>query len=277
MPRPKIELNKHLYDTLKSYCTAASQQSLHLYVRTLERIYKELGFDNYDVSHIKDHAIVLSHFDERDITANTYINQLGSIIKYLLASGAENDIVDIYMNKIKEIRNKEDIITNKQVNNLITKEELISYIKLIKADLPSKIKDIDDLLEYQKYLCCSLHSCFSLSNDLADTKIYTIRQFKKISPKPDNYLLIYAKDNTVVFKIKKKGIFSQVYNTDLAWNIVKYFRAYRKIIDKDNHWFMIDANKDKLSRNDYTRFLNKTFENTGKNIGSHILQQIFML
>jgi hypothetical protein len=82
------------------------------------------------------------------------------------------------------------------------------------------------------------------------------------------------------YKTKKVNgdIDFEVEDKELVKLFNKYYvaiKAYFKDADF-NHWLLFDINKNKVSRNDYTRLLNKTFELSGKRISSSLIRKIVL-
>jgi hypothetical protein len=130
------------------------------------------------------------------------------------------------------------------------------------------LHSFDDVKSYQAYICIGLHKDFKLKNDLADTKIYKTNEYKRLEEKPDNVIIINAHNHTASLTVKSKGIENEKIDGKIGWCITKYYKY------TNSHSFLFDKNDYELTRNDYTRFINKIFEKTGRKISTTLLNRI---
>ena len=294
MPRPSKTTHEHLLKVIRDYNPSATESTIKTYCSNVEKIFKDLGAGDgdYDLALLKDSNKVFEALDSKDFTKNTYKNKLSSIITFLLASGVDKKIIDKYSDKVDALSAKIDRDkakmewTEKEKENKMSIEELREYLGTLKSKLPSKIETFADIYKYQLYLCGAFQLEFPVRNELADIQIYNTGEYSKITKSESiNYFVINVKNNTMKvilnnYKTKKVNgdIDFEVNDKDLVKLFNKYYiaiKAYFK--DNDfNHWLLFDINKNKVSRNDYTRLLNKTFELSGKKISSSLIRKIVL-
>jgi hypothetical protein len=294
MPRHGKDAHEHLLKVIRDYNPNATDSTIKTYCANVEKIYKDLGAGDgdYDLALLKDTDKVFETLDTKDFTKNTYKNKLSSIITFLLASGVDKKIVNKYSDKVDSLSAKIDRDkakmewTEKEKDNKMSIEELKEYLESLKDKLPTKIETFSDIYKYQLYLCGRFQLEFPVRNELADIKIYNTGEYSKIAKSESvNYFVINVKTNTMKvylnnYKTKKVNgdIDFEVDDKELVKLFNKYYMAiktYFKDADFD-HWLLFDSNKVKLSRNDYTRLLNKTFELSGKKISSSLIRKIVL-
>jgi hypothetical protein len=299
MPKQSKKLHEHILKVIKDYNPNASPMTIKIYCLNIEKIFKDLGGEenNFDVDILKDHKKVFDMLDNQEISMNTYKNKVSSIISYLLASGVDvkhinpySDKVDILNSKIDRVKAKMEW-TDKEKDNLLSMDELKEYLNLLKEKLTWRpITSYSDLLSFQKYLTAEFHLLFPLRNDLSDAKIYDNEEYNKLDKdKSINYLVINKKDKSIKVYInnykteKANGVIEfeikdDKDNKDLINNFIKYYDALPKIFKegKFEHWFLFHKSGKKLTRNDFTKFLNNIFDSTGKKISSSLIRKIVL-
>ena len=125
----------------------------------------------------------------------------------------------------------------------------------------------EDKVKFQQYICVALHQRFKISNELCDTEIYKINEFKKLDKIPTNYILINAHNRTALLHMKERKI-NEKLDGKIAWYIIRLYEC-------GNKYLVYDVNGNKINHCRYTKFLNKTFAMTGKTIGSRLLNKLF--
>lgn len=295
MPKKtKYEPHEHLFKVIREYNPSATDSSVKLYAQNIEKIYKDLGepVGSFDLSVLKDYENVIETFDKKEYTKNTYKNKLSSIITFLLASGVDKKIIGKYSDKVDALSSKIDREkhkmewTDKEKDNILTMDQLKEYLEDMKDKLPDKIKTFKDIHVYQLYLCGAFHLEYPLRNELADTQIYYTNEYNKIKHDDEvNYFVINNKKNTMEcilnnYKTKKiNGVIDfTVDDHELVKLFTKYYEACKKYYEdvEFNHWLLYDSKGKKLSRNDYTRFLNRVFSDTGNTIGASLIRKIVL-
>jgi hypothetical protein len=230
--------------------------------------------------------------DEQEITKNTYKNKVSSIITYLLASGVDVKYINPYSDKVDILNSKIDREkakmewTDKEKDNILSYDELKEYLNILKSKLPKTISTYGDIKDFQKYLCGEFHLSYPLRNDLSDAKIYNSDEYSKLDKDKDiNYIVINLKDKSMKvyinnYKTKKVNgdiVFDVKDNKELINYFIKYYDAIKIMFkDKFEHWFLFNKKGEKLTRNDYTKFLNSLFDTTGKKISSSLIRKIVL-
>lgn len=276
------------------------EKSLKAYMIALKRIYREVTddtdyssnlFNNVGFLKKKYFKKVLSFLETLKLP--TRKNYMAAV---LVALTAKNDNDDQALKElIIEYRNNLDLIAN-EYNDLIASKHKSSKLqsnwtsmnelKKIVARHKRSIKEKglvtktdfnnSDLELYQKYLAGSLYTLLPpVRNDYADMKIITFKEYNKLENKKSNYLVIAG-------KTKKFFSFGAYKTSDVyGVKIVQIPSILNKIINKwlehnKTGFFLINKQKKALSDNGLTKLLNKTFEDTNKNIGSTIIRHIYL-
>lgn len=295
MPKKtKYEPHEHLFKVIREYNPSATDSSIKLYAQNIEKIYKDLGepAGSFDLAVLKDYDNVISEFDKKDYTKNTYKNKISSIVTFLLASGVDKKIVSKYSDKVDMLSSKIDREkakmnwTDKEKENILTMDELKEYLDNMKDKLPKNIETFKDIHAYQLYLCGAFHLEFPLRNEISDTQIYYTDEYNKIKHDDEiNYFVIDKKKNTMKcilnnYKTKKtNGVIDfTVDDRELVKLFIKYYQASKLFFENVDyhHWLLYDSKGKKLSRNDYTRFLNRVFDGTGNTISSSLIRKIVL-
>jgi len=236
---------------------------------------------------------VLKHLDEMKGTDNTKKNKLSSIITYLLASKVDKEIVDKYSNKIASYSDSIEKVKNemkwseKEEKNVLSVNDIETYVNLLKSKLPTEPKTYKDFLEWMHYLVSAFHINFPLRNDLGNAEIYSTSEFKKIEPNKDtNYLIINSKDLTIkviLNKYKTKKVYGeidfQITDKELVADFIKYYKLVKPYVLAYNngeydHSLFFDKDFKKFSSNEFSRFFEKAFNGTGKHITTTMIRKI---
>lgn len=295
MPKKtKYEPHEYLFKLIREYNPSASDSSIKMYVQNIEKIYKDIGepAGSFDLAILKDYDKIINEFDKKEYSKNTYKNKLSSIITFLLASGVDKKIVSKYSDKADALASKIDREkakmewTEKEKENILSMDELNDYLESMKEKLPKKIETFKDIHSYQLYLCGAFHLEFPLRNEISDTQIYYTDEYNKIKHNDDiNYFVIDKKKNTMKcilnnYKTKKtNGVIEFIVDdNELVKLFIKYYQASQKYFEdvEYHHWLLYDNKGKKLSRNDYTRFLNRVFDGTGNTIGASLIRKIVL-
>ena len=292
MGRKIKEPNKKIYNLLRSYNTSAEDITIKTYCCNLEKIFRDLGDEDFNIETLKDTEKVFEVLDKLDFTENTYKNKLSSIITYLLANGVDKSIIDIYAKKVEKFKDKineeKDKMqwTEKEAKNKMTLAEIKEYIKEKYDQLPFRIEKYVDIYKYQQYLSAAFQIEYPLRNELCDMKIYYYTEYEKINKDKDiNYMVISPRTmnmKIILNKYKTKKTYGEkefdVENKELIALFLKYYKALKVFFeDKEfNHWLLFKPDYQKLTRNDYTKFLQRVFENTNKTISTSLIRKIVL-
>ena len=279
---------------IKEYNPHIADSSIRIYALNITKLFKELGGEgDVNVSLFKKTDEVFKHIDAMKGSDNTKKNKLSSIITYLLASKVSKDIIDKYSNKTASIVDSLEKVKSemkwsvKEEKNVLSVNDIETYVSLLKSKLPDEPKTYKDFLEWMHYLVSAFHINFPLRNDLGNAEIYTTSEFKKIEPNKDtNYLIINLKDLTIKvilnkYKTKKTyGIIDfQITDKELVGDFVKYYKLVKPYMiaynnGDYNHSLFFDRDFKKFTSNEFSRFFQGALHGTGKDISTTMLRKI---
>jgi len=284
----------NLKKTIRDYNPNIADSSIRIYALNIAKLYKELGGEgDVNVSLFKKTDEVLKHLDEMKASDNTKKNKLSSIITYLLASKVDKDIVNKYSNKIASFTDNIEKVksemkwSSKEEKNILSVNDIETYVSLLKSKLPAEPKTYKDFLEWMHYLVSAFHINFPLRNDLGNAEIYSTSEFKKIEPNKDtNYLIINSKDLTIkviLNKYKTKKTYGEIdfmiTDKELVADFIKYYKLVKPYVLAYNngeydHSLFFDKDFKKFSSNEFSRFFEKAFNGTGKHITTTMIRKI---
>ena len=275
-----------LYNKIKNQ--DITESSAKIYTSNLIKISKDFNI-KLDENSFQDLEII-DKIKLSDQSENTKKNKINSIIIYLKAFGAPqnindryNDEADKYTTKINR-KNKKLEKTEKENKNWVTIDEIKNKI----SDLKKKIKDdiiinYDYIKNYMKYILLNIHIFAPMRNDLSDAVFIDYKTFKKNDiDKTKNYIIITPKNGCIIlynFKtFKSKGIQKiDIDDDDLLKELNKYksvINKYKKDNNIINDWFIFDKKGDKITRNEYTKLFNEIFDN--KKISTTMIRKIIV-
>ena len=224
-------------------------------------------------------------------------NYIAAILVALSSEKSPNDkLIEKYRNHLdilaveynKKIKSHEK--SEKLEKNWVTMKELEDIVKRYKREIKERNLDKKDTFKqsndlrsnkkdldlYQKYLVGSLYTILPpLRNDYANMKVITFKEYENIEDKKNNYLVIVSKS--------KKFFSFGAYKTSEVYGI-KTLDIPRNLNNIINKWlernktgfFLINTKNEPLSENGLTKFLYKTFEDTGKKISSTIIRHVYL-
>lgn len=293
MGRKSNNDSEEILTILQNYNKSASPSSIRIYALNIKKIFKDMGKpDSTNAILFKDAQTIFELLDKQNLTKNTYKNKLSSIVSFLLASGMDKKIVNIYTDKIDALSSKIDreaskmAWNDKESDNLLDIKQLNLYVDNLLVKLPKQLETYKDLNQYMSYLCAKFHTEFAPRNELSDMKIYYNNEYSKIDKDETiNYMIITPKPQSIKiiynnFKTKKSfgDIEFDIEDKEFITMIQKYYKAiiqyYEDKEEPFEHWLLFKKDMKKMSRNEYTKFLIRTFEGTGKNISSSMIRKI---
>jgi len=191
------------------------------------------------------------------------------------------DFCDIITGKLAKQQATMDK-TDKESENWLTKQQLLDYLEKLKGDLPKVPHSYGDLHRWMKYITLLFHINYPLRNELADSVITTSPSSNDAEK---NYFIVNPKKKTVKaiiqnYKTKKSynAIELNLIPT-VANEFIKYYKfldTYKKAEGIDNEWLLISKDGNKLTRNDFTRFVQSIFSFTDKNISTTMIRKIIV-
>jgi hypothetical protein len=285
MPRTLKIMDKELFDALREYKPELTDSSLRIYCLNLMHLAsyydKPLSPDLF-----KDADAVRADLEELKYSTATLKNKLSSIIVYLRMKNKPDELIKKYVDMFESLStkmSKEHATmnkTDKENNNWMTKDELIKYSNILKKELPKKPTTKSEMSKWMRYITLLIHINYPLRNELADTEITT-----KINNNDPNINYIQVKKDNVSALI-------QAYKTkktykDIKFNFIKevadeirtYYKhliTFKKTNNINNDWFLMAKNNEKMTRNDFTHFMQSIFEPLGKNISTTMIRKIIV-
>jgi hypothetical protein len=252
------------------------------------KIYEELGHKDYSPSVFKNYNNIIEGLEKNYPNKNTLKNRLASIVIWLKANGYDDKIISKYSDKIEMLSYKIDRDKSKmqwddkEEDKLLSIKELHLYIDKLEEDLPNDINNYNDARTYMEYIAGNFHSLYAPRNELSDMKIVSNNEYNDDEKNSsENYMIVDIQKNKVKvvynrFKTEKTygSISFDIDNKDLIKHIIKYYNSIKDGKFNNDKWFIFKKNGSKLTRNEYTKFLQQTFKNTGKNLSSSMLRKI---
>lgn len=284
-------------DEIKKLNPRLSDTSLKAYGSSLRQIQKIMGGEmtKGDFENPKD---IFELLKTQKYTNNTYKNKLAAIIAFLKAKGAPSELLLQYNDKIKTLKasidavNSEMKLSEKDDKNWMNYDELLRVSNNKIKNLPKTINNIDELMEWEKAIVLAFHSHYPLRNELADAKLVVVPKSKTIDSyevckktecADDNYIILNPSSKwgyVIIRRYKTQKTYGDIkFAMDknllpLFFKYAKLLMAYKKAMDITHDWLLMNKNYEKLSRNDYTRFVNEIFKDSHKRIGSTLIRKI---
>jgi hypothetical protein len=285
MPRNTKIIDKELFDALREFKPELTDSSLRIYCLNLMHLAsyydKPLSPDLF-----KEPDAVRADLEELKYTNATLKNKLSSIIVYLRMKNKPDDLINKYVDMFESLSNKMSKEhstmnkTDKETDNWMTKDELIKYLNILKKELPKKPTTKSEMSKWMRYITLLIHINYPLRNELADMEIVT-----KISNNDPNInYLVIGKDkvSALIQAYKTKKTYKDIkfnFIKDVADEIKKYYKhliTFKKTNNINNDWFLIAKNNEKMTRNDFTHFMQSIFEPLGKNISTTMIRKIIV-
>jgi hypothetical protein len=285
MPRTSKMIDKELYDALREYKPELTDSSLRIYCLNL------MHLSNYYDKPLapelfKNPNAIRDDLEELKYTNATLKNKLSSIIVYLRMKKQPEELINKYVDMFESLSNKMSKEhstmnkTDKENDNWMTKDELIKYLNILKKELPKKPITKSEMSKWMKYITLLIHINYPLRNELADTEITT----KQNNNDPNINYIIVKKDNVsaLIQAYKTKKTYKDIkfnFVKEVADEIRTYYKhlsTFKKTNNINNNWFLIAKNNEKMTRNDFTHFMQSIFEPLGKNISTTMIRKIIV-
>lgn len=269
-----------------------SESSIKVYNSALSSLSRDLGYeaqllfpDGYNW--LKDHQKIYNVI-KLSTSPNTQNTKLFAIKYALDLTDAPPSVIEPYNKYINEVKVKIEEIykdnkkSQKEEANWLTVEELENILDELHKKLPKSINTMTDYKNVMKYLVLKIHLNSPLRNDLADAKIYldpTKAQLSEIDKdKQYNYIIVDSGNTTTYFinnEYKTKDIYGQnIINWDLEISKDLIHYANEIISYTDNHVFLVNNDGEKITRNNYTKFIKSIFSPYGKDISTTMIRHI---
>jgi hypothetical protein len=288
-------LQKKIFDKIRSENTTASNSTVNMYASNISKIVRDMDIkeDEFTVNDLLDHDKILNYLKTNDYTLNTIKNKISSIVAYLVACEIDKKLIEKYIDDIdsysaKIERDKKKMVkTKREEVNWMTLQELKDYMNNEFKLLPKSLKTYHDFYMWMKYLSGEFHLLYPMRNELADLKIFSHSEYKKVDEGSKyNYLILNQKSNTMKMILNKYKTYKvygqkQIIITDpfLIEMFTIYYRAL-KLYFKENvdlefkNFFLFHKDGSHFTRNDFTKLLNSTFSKSGKRISTSLIRKI---
>ena len=286
-----------ILEEIKKRNQKLSDTSLKAYGSSLRQLQKTIGgeLSKEEFENPKD---IFDLLETQGYTKNTYKNKLAAIIAYLKAVDAPSELLASYNEKIKTLKsdidsfNSQMKLSAKDDKNWMEYDELVRVAEESQKNLPKTISNVEELMDWQKAIVLNFHTMYPLRNELADAKLVVVPKSKtfesfevckKTECADDNYVVLNpgAKWGYVILRrYKTKKTYGDItFPLDskllpLFFKYAKLLTAYKKSKEITHDWLLMNRNYEKLSRNDFTRFVNDIFKDRHKNIGTTMIRKI---
>ena len=288
MPKPKRQEHEdhtRIRNRLREFKPNITESSLDSYMTNLIKFEKILKEPLSPELFTENPEKIKATFEAEGYTQATLKNKFATVINYLRMYDEPyakyTDFCDIITGKLSNVHATMEK-SDKEADNWLTKQQLIDYLEKLKVDLPKVPRSYGDLHRWQKYITLLFHINYPLRNELADGVITTNPD---TSDPLKNYFIVNPKKKTVKASIQNYKT-KKTYNTielnlipSVANEFIKYYKfldTYKKAEDINNDWLLISKDGQKLTRNDYTRFVQSIFSFTNKNISTTMIRKIIV-
>lgn len=267
--------------------------SLNAYASNINKLHN-LMFNKEitNLDFLKDKKKVMKAIEEKKLsTRKTY---LAAIVVTLMAFDKDKDLIKYYRDEMEELAKmfntemSEQKKSEKQDENWVSLTTLRKIMRKYRNELNEKgifKKQPEDLTNkefelLQKWIVASLYILDDnppLRNDYI-MKTISNKEYSKLSEedkKKQNYLVIKSRNN--------KAFSLGDYKTSGKYG-TKLIPVGKKLNSALNIWLrfnttgnlLLNSRKQPMTANGLTKFLQKTFEPTGKNISSSLIRHIFI-
>ena len=263
-----------------------SDSTLKIYLSNLGTIAKLMGLKEVPENGVwlQDSDAIISKLNTVK-NLNTRKNKLNTIIVFANAYEISPKIVLHYTSEVEKISDQINAElgthekSDKQTENWMSKAELVSFLAVLKDNIPQKIKSFEDYERMLRYLIVLFHIDYPLRNDLANAKIYLASDRPEINDEI-NYILLNKRKKTAQLVLNQYKT-AKVYgsktidlNSTISTALIKYFPTILSF--SSDHWFMVkkcaDGSTSPVSRNFYTKFMLRTFKSTGKQVSTTMIR-----
>jgi len=269
-----------------------SYNSIKTYNSNLITLARDLGYESDllfpDGWHwLSDYNHVINVIKNTSEKINTQATKLYGIKYILELTEAPKDLIDKYTEFGLELRKllTEHYETKrksaKEESNWLSVDDLKKILQNLEIKVPKKIKNEQDYKTLLKFLILEMHLDVPLRNDLCDSKIFLDPEPYQIEDANYNYIILTSHDHKAKFR-------NNIYKTSKKYGPIEFewsktvakdlFYFYDDIVDIGgcNNFFITDRDKKKMTRNNFTRFLNSIFLPFNKHVSSTLLRHIII-
>jgi hypothetical protein len=266
-----------------------SETTVKTYNSALNALARNMGYDTSLMypegwHWLKNHKRVwkVIQLSESPHTQNTKL----FAIKYILELNDDaptelllhyEDYISVVKEKISEIyaKNRKSV---KQEENWLTKAELDEILNALEKKVKRSFDNRTDYKNVMKYLILKIHLQTPFRNNLAEAKIYMDPTKEDLADTTYNYIVLDSSDNTAVFidnNYKTKNKYGQrtiIWSDEIAKELFHYYHDI--IAFNKDHFFLTNNNDEKMTPNNYTKFLESIFRESGKKVSSTMIRNI---
>jgi len=265
-----------------------SQSSIKQYTAALNSLARDMGYPTIPEGYqwLKDAHKVYEVIKNSYASYNTRNNKLFAIKYYLDIYDAPPEILLEYEDYISEVKEAieeqraDNKKSQKEEDNWLSKDQLITILKELEKKTKRGITNMTDYRNVMRYLLLKIHIETPLRNDLADAKIFRDPDEDDIKDTNYNYIVLDSKNKTAtfignVFKTKKThGQIKFNWSKDI-YNELNHY--YNDIIAQNvENYFIVNQNGDKMTPNNYTKFMKSIFTDYDKNISTSMIRHIIV-
>lgn len=278
-----------IYDLIRENDDKINDSSVKAYTHCITKTLKDL---DADTSIFEDYDKVYEGLSDSDNLNTTIRNKVNAIIKYLKSIEGDKELIEKYSMWSDGLgariarQNYKMEKSEKELDNWATLDELKERLEELKLQVPKIIKTYHDIATYQRYIGGLIQLHTGLRNEIADCEIYEYSDYNKIETSNDvNYLVVKnrSKESKLIiqnYKTKKTyGVIEADFDEYDTKEIKDYLRESTRFKEKHKlpgHWLIYDKHGDKLTRNEYTKFLQSVFKIEDKKISSTMIRKILL-
>lgn len=266
-----------------------SETTVKTYNSALNALARNMGYDTSLMypegwHWLKNHKRVwkVIQLSESPHTQNTKL----FAIKYILELNDDaptelllhyEDYISVVKEKISEIyaKNRKSV---KQEENWLTKAELDEVLNALEKKVKRSFDNRTDYKNVMKYLILKIHLQTPFRNNLSEAKIYMDPTKEDLADPTYNYIVLDSSDNSAVFidnNYKTKNKYGQrtiIWSDEIAKELFHYYHDI--IAFNKDHFFLTNNNDEKMTPNNYTKFLESIFRESGKKVSSTMIRNI---
>lgn len=275
--------------TFREYKPDSSPNTHRVYTYNILRLLQDLKTEDLSDA-FNDSEPAIKIITDSPQSLSTKRNKLSAIVVYLQALGKPKELIQKYTDACDSVVGKlqrETVKmkkTEREAENWVSKADLVKFLDDMQKDLPKRLTSYHDLYKWQQYITLYFHlNIAALRNDLADMAIMTEAEYKS-APKDqtENYIVLGKKGATgkaiiQSYKTKKTyGTYTVPLKEEDNALFSKYYKGlqeYKKIHELDSPWMIVHRDGSKITRNDFTKFMNEIFEPMGKKISSSMIRK----
>lgn len=262
-----------------------NENSIKTYNHSLAGLARDLGYDTIPegTAWLEDHQKVFKAIKTTP-SPNTWNSKLFAI-KYYLDINDTPELLEEYELLISIVKEQIDEgrsnkKTAKEDANWMSKGQLLGVLEDLRKDCKNSIKNTPEYKNVMKYLCLKIHIETPLRNELSNSKIYMNPAPELLEDKNFNYIVLDTTDKKAyfidnVYKTRDRyGTLKIEWTDPIYKELVKYFDDIIRFTT--DNIFLLNQNKEIMTHNNYTKFINSIFKPYNKNISTSMIRHIIV-